>query len=97
MEADIGNQYFESDLPDSVKGRVKTGQLFNLRQRKGADLASAVAQQEQIKSGNRMSLAGLTAGQNTTGTSNTTGQSTYSDPWGTGLQIAKLGIQGASM
>jgi hypothetical protein len=97
MQNDVENQYFEDDLPDSVKGRIKTGSLFNLKQNENADISRAVSEQEQIKNQGYMSLAGLTAGSNTSGTQSGNSTTTQSDPWGTALGVAKVGIGAASM
>lgn len=59
-EGDINNQYFEDNLPEQVRERVKMGQLFNLHQNEGAALANAKGQEAKYKSGNKLALANMT-------------------------------------
>ncbi|HEY8560519.1 MAG TPA: hypothetical protein VIL74_09090 [Pyrinomonadaceae bacterium] len=80
MERDVkDDQFYESELPDGAKEKIKLGRLFNLRQNKGAALGAATAQQEAAKSGNLLNVAALTQ-PNLVQTGGTT---TVSDPWGT--------------
>jgi hypothetical protein len=77
-ENDINDTTFEEQLPPGVAERIKNGRMFNLRQRKGADLSAAAAQESAFKTGNLGSLAGMTQNQyaNAGGTNTQSGVST---------------------
>jgi hypothetical protein len=89
MANQVENQYFEDDLPEAAKGRVKLGGLFNLKQSEAAALAGATAQQEQIKQGARMNLAGLTGGSDSAGSASGRNVSWTYDPLGQAMQIGQ--------
>lgn len=87
-ENDVNDTTFEDTLPAGVAERIKYGRMFDLRQRKGAALGQAASQEAAFKSGQQGHLAELTQNPfvQTGGSSN----STVSDPWGTGIQIANV-------
>jgi hypothetical protein len=92
MEKDItDDQFYEDALPEGAKEKIKYGRLFNLRQNKGAALGAATSQQEAMKTGNLMNLAGLTQQQLV----QTGGTQTVSDPMGLITAIAQ-GAAGAA-
>lgn len=74
---DIQNQYFETDLPEAARGRAIAGQMFRLNQDRGTALSGAEAQRHGIKSGQLVSMAGLTAPRLTQ-----TGGTAYGEQWG---------------
>jgi hypothetical protein len=86
-ERDIDEMAFEPELNEEAKSKIKYGKMFNLRMNKGAALADAKSREEQFKTGNLMSMAGMTAPVmvQTGGTMN--GTQTTSDPWGTAMGL----------
>lgn len=82
MENEVNNEVFEEALPDGIKERIRLGKLFNLKMNKGAALSDAASREASFKSGNQMSLAGMTAGR--TGTSSGTN---YGESWGGTSQV----------
>lgn len=93
-EGDINDAFYEDDLTDGAKEKIKLGRLFNLRQQKGAALSQAKGQEANFKAGNMMSLAGLTqAPLVNTGSS---GTQSVSDPMGWTQTVGNIGVGAAT-
>ena len=89
-----GNDIFGANTSPEMAQKVRDSRLFKSATDKGNALSGAVQQQENAKNSGYMSLGGATAPvMFNPGSTNT---QKVSDPWGTAMGIAGLGIQGAS-
>ncbi len=80
--------YATPQIRDAV---LRSGER-GLAQQAGEQTRAGQYDVNQQNMGNRLALAGLTRGTDTTGTSTSTGKVTQKDPWGTGLEVAKISL-----
>ncbi len=89
-----GNEFFGANGSQELRDKVRQNRLFSATMNKGRDLSSATQAENNLKTGNYMSLGAATAPQlvQTGGT----GTQVTKDPWGTALGFANTAVQGAS-
>lgn len=85
MENDVENEeFYDAEMPESARSKIKYARLFNLRQNKGAALGAAKGQEELAKTGNLLNVAQLTRPQ----MYNSGGTQMVNDPTGAAASVA---------